>query len=293
MNNLILLNPETGEQIQPLAEVPAELEPEKAARIQSVFVPHDGDLQQVELIYTDLIAQPLSPQTAKEAGEMRKVIKAIKSRATKLHKSEKAYYLNAGRFVDALKNRFVTRIDLMEDRLEKIENYAYYEQQERVAKLRDTRLTEIMPYLETYPSGIEHMAEDVYQMTLEGAKVAYAARIERAKQEQEQREKEAEEARQALEKARELQKQLDAERAKARALEVVQQKAQQERAKAKQAQIEAEKERERLAKLPQLDRINAWVDSFVLPECFEDHVAVGMIENKFNAFKIWAKNQVY
>jgi hypothetical protein len=185
----------------------------------------------------------------------------------------------------------------MEERLEKIENYAYYQEQERVAKLRDARLTEIMPFLETYPSGIEHMAEDVYQMTLEGAKVAHAARMERAKQEQEQREKEAEDARQALEKARALEKELAAERAKARALEVEREKAQQERAKAeqaaKQAEIEAEKERERLAKLPQLDRINAWIDSFVLPECFEDHVAVGVIESRFESFKAWAKNQVY
>lgn len=98
------------------------------------------------------------------------------------------------------------------------------------------------------------------------------------KAQQENARKEAE--KQAAERAKveaELQSKKDAEL-----------KAQREKEQAEKARLESEK---KAAKAPRKEKLTRWVNSFELPK-FENDLLAMEIEQKFNAFKYWAKNQI-
>jgi colicin import membrane protein len=58
------------------------------------------------------------------------------------------------------------------------------------------------------------------------------------------------------------------------------------------AEKKAEAERIKAAKAPIKVKLNAWVDSFTLPDTDVDNATAHVIREKFNAFKAWAKTQV-
>ena len=164
MLNPIIVNPETGEQFHLIAELPKELEPDRAAKIQLSF--HNDAIAVEGLIY--ITAQILESKDAKEAGEVRKQIKSIKSRVTKHHKVEKEYYLRAGQFCDAIKKKLITQLESMDADLDLIENAELYAEQKRKAELRDARWGELSKYHTQYIPGIEDMEESAFQLVLQG-----------------------------------------------------------------------------------------------------------------------------
>ena len=62
--------------------------------------------------------------------------------------------------------------------------------------------------------------------------------------------------------------------------------------KRKAEEAERKKEAERLAKAPIKNQLNAWVNSFEIPETNVDNDVSKLIKEKFNAFKDWSLTQV-
>jgi hypothetical protein len=115
---------------------------------------------------------------------------------------------------------------------------------------------------------------------------------EREKQEKERLELEAKAAKEKaeadakLKAEREAREKLEAE---LKAKEEAERKAEQERL----AALEKErKESEKLAKAPIKKQLALWVDTFELPPFATEHETAKAIFDKFDAFKIWAKNKI-
>ena len=113
---------------------------------------------------------------------------------------------------------------------------------------------------------------------------------EKAKKEREEIEKKLEQQRkeqeEILRKEREKQAELEAQLEAKRKAEL---EAENKRIKEEQ---EKKKEAERLAKAPIKNQLNAWVNSFEIPETNVDNDVSKLIKEKFNAFKDWSLTQV-
>jgi hypothetical protein len=143
-----------------------------------------------------------------------------------------------------------------------------------------------------YDAAIQKQAEENARLKAEAEAKEKALAEEREKQE---KEKKAAEEKAAKEKA-EADAKLKAERearekleAELKAKEEAERKSEQERLA---AQEKERKEAEKLAKAPIKKQLALWVDTFELPPFATEHETAKAIFDKFDAFKIWAKNKI-
>lgn len=160
------------------------LEEVQVATIEQAFLPKIAERDGYAQIYEQIITKELTPELCTEARELR--LKLVKTRTgiAEIHKTQKAFYLAAGKFVDAWKNKETAPVEQMEKKLSEIEKYFENIEKERILKLETKRTEEISLYSEVVPGGLGTMDETVYQNYLTGIKVAYDARI-KAEQEAE------------------------------------------------------------------------------------------------------------
>lgn len=195
MSEIILVNTETGESLTPLVNpLDFNLEVEKAMIIESAFLPKRQELASLQVIYSDLVGVEITPELVSQAKEFLKVAKRVRTSTEKIHKAEKSYYWNAGKFVDSLKNKITTSVEEMEKGAEEVAFYFEKQEEKRRIALRDERGAELSKFTDNYPAGLDTMNEETYQMTLAGAKAL-----------KEQREKEAKEAAERAEAERKKQ----------------------------------------------------------------------------------------
>lgn len=113
---------------------------------------------------------------------------------------------------------------------------------------------------------------------------------EKAKKEREEAERklqqQREEQEEALRKEREKQAKLEAE------IEAKRKAEQEAENKRNAEEAERKKEAEKLAKAPIKNQLNAWVNSFEIPETSVDNDTSKLIKEKFNAFKDWSLSQI-
>lgn len=99
--------------------------------------------------YIDVMKLPITTETLPVFKELR--LKIVKNRTKGIehwHKINKAFFLNGGRFVDAIKNKEVTINEEMEAKLMEAEKF-FENQQKAIAKeLNDARLLKLAPYVE-------------------------------------------------------------------------------------------------------------------------------------------------
>lgn len=113
-------------------------------------------------------------------------------------------------------------------------------------------------------------------------KKAEQERIEQEKKMQAQREESDRKLREEQEKAAKIEKELrDKKEAEERAA-----------IEKRIADEKAQKESEKLAKAPIKEQLNAWVESFSIPQTQIDNETTKVIKEKFDAFKVWCTKQV-
>jgi colicin import membrane protein len=166
---------------------------------------------------------------------------------------------------------------------------------ERLNKLEQDRRFELAPYTQfiTDSPKLREMEEKEYQTlfnSLVDAKNSYEKKQEQIRVENERLKKEAEEKEKSrlaeLQIEKDKQAKLEAELKAKKDAEI---KAENERLQAeKTAKLEAEK----LAKAPVKNQLQKWVDSFGLPNKTVENNVSKDIEEKFEAFKKWAKTQI-
>jgi hypothetical protein len=153
------------------------LEESSVATIEQAFLPKIAERDGYAQIYEQLITKELTPELCSDARELR--LKLVKTRTgiADIHKTQKAFFLAAGKFVDAWKNKETLPVEQMEENLSKIERHFENIEKERIAKLEAERSEEISKYSEFVPSGLGAMNDQVYATYLKGCIVAYDARI--------------------------------------------------------------------------------------------------------------------
>lgn len=149
----------------------------QAQTIQQAFMPKITEREGYSVIYEQLITKELTPELCNDAADLRRKLVKVRTGIAEIHKTQKAYFLAAGRFVDAWKNKETAPIEQMEEKLTDIEKYFERIEAERIEKLEAERVEEIKQYSEVFPSGLGRMEEMVYKNYLTGLKVAHEARI--------------------------------------------------------------------------------------------------------------------
>jgi hypothetical protein len=248
------------------------LEENQAQTIESAFMPKIVERDALREVYNNLLTQEITPDLSREAKAVRLKLVKVRTGISEIHKTQKAFFLAAGRFVDAWKKKETLPVEQMEEKLTEIEEYYDRIEAAKVKKLQEERTAELRKYQDEtafIPNNLGELAEPVWQNYLLGVKTAYdqkaaaekaaaeaeAARVEaekaeqeRIRQENERLKKEAEEKEAALkaerEKAEAERKAREAKEAKEKAEREAKEKAERE---AHEAELRKErKERERV-----------------------------------------------
>jgi hypothetical protein len=153
------------------------LEDNQVQTIEQAFLPKIKERESLTEIYGQLITKELSEQTCKDAKEVRLKLVKVRTGIAEIHKTQKAYFLAAGRFVDAWKNKEVEPIEQMEAKLSEIEKYYENLERERLQKLESERLELTKQFTEFPAANLSLMASETFEAYLTGLKVAYESKI--------------------------------------------------------------------------------------------------------------------
>lgn len=306
------------------------LEPKEANQLTSGIDVIAAELKILKNAYVDVIELEINTENLPIFKDLRKNFTKNRTSREKLRKAKKSYFLNGGRFVDAIFKNIDAECELMESKLLEAEKYFENLEKQKAKDLNDARIERIRPFVDDV-TGLDFapMNDEDFDDYLLGKKTRFenaqkeaeaeALRIENERLAEIERQKaiEAENTKLRAE-AEAKEKELAIERAKAKAeadrIEAennAKLKAEKE-AKAKieaelqakkDAEIKAEnqrlakleaerKEAEKLAKAPIKNQLVVWVNSFELPECNVENSTSKEIIEKFEAFKKWSINQI-
>lgn len=170
--------------------------------IESAFMPKIVERDGLKQVYEELITKEITPELCREAKTVRLKLVKVRTGIADIHKTQKAFFLAAGRFVDAWKNKETLPVTQMEENLQAIEEHYDRIEADRIAKLQEERAAELRKYQDEtafIPGNLGELTEQVWANYLLGVKTAYeqkiaaekaaaeaeAARIEAEKAEQE------------------------------------------------------------------------------------------------------------
>ena len=200
----------------------------------------------------------------KMAREGRLFLKQKRVEVEKTRKQLKESALREGQTIDAIARILTNLIEPIEENLEQKEKYREIQEATRKAELKMIRESELQPYLEFVPFGLQlgEMSEDDFNKTITGARIQLKAKIEaeqkaeadriakeKAEEEERERMRIENEKLKAEREARE--KELEKERArvaKEKAIADAKLKAEREAREKLEAEIKAKQEAEARAK---------------------------------------------
>jgi hypothetical protein len=145
--------------------------------------------------YEQVIKMEVTEENIKIFGDLRKQVKHNRTKGFEnWHKTQKAFFLAGGRFVDAIKNKEIAVNFYMEERLEEAEKFFENQEKERKEAQRLQRYEELSKYTENagmYP--LADISEEAFQELLKGARLSYeqaeAEKAEQARRAREEAEK--------------------------------------------------------------------------------------------------------
>ena len=267
----------------------------EALTIEQAFLPKVNEAGILINIYEGIIAKELTPELVVEAKELRLKLVKVRTGLTEVHKSQKNYFLCAGRFVDAWKNKLTLPVEQMEEKLQAIEQHFFNIEKQRLAELEQSRLALITPYMEsTFGMDFKTMPQDVFDAYLESKKQAHQAAILAAEEQRAQELKIAQEKANLQKIAAEKAAALEKENKKLAAANLVAKKA--------AAKLEEENQQLKAQSMARMEMeamstptsVKDWIDSFELPT--PPNIAkdekIFLIINKFESFKLWAQKQI-
>lgn len=156
------------------------IEKKKATSIESSFLPKKIETDGFLEVYNSILTLDIEDsETSKKARELRLKLVKVRTGISEIHKTEKAFFLASGKYVDALKNKLTAPVEQMEEKLSEIEKYQENKEKERKAKLKEERLSLLFPYeVDVTFVDIENMGDDQFDNFLNVNKAAYEAKIE-------------------------------------------------------------------------------------------------------------------
>tara|TARA_R110001632_G_C11251230_1_gene408837 strand:- start:32 stop:940 length:909 start_codon:yes stop_codon:yes gene_type:complete len=302
MKNLIVFDPEIF-----------GLEESTAKGIKQQFQPMLNKMVEFEEEFNEVLKLDIeNPTTAKVAKELRLKYVKVRTGTASIHKKQKAFYLSGGKFVDGWKNAQLFASQGKEEKLSELENYIKNLEIERKLNLQAERSEAISEYNQTGNIlNLSEMSEEAFVDYKNTLKLGFEAKIEAEKKEALKVEKEKAEAEELKVKEAEERKEIEAEnlrlKKEAEKKEVENKKLEKALREKKEAEdqerkkIEANKKAEAEAlriknQAPDKDKLIEWVNGFSINEINISDKDIQekkeLINQKFNAFKKWALNQI-
>lgn len=251
------------------------LEESKAKQIADQFKPMLDKMVELEKEFNEVAKLEPSKEASAKAKELRLKYVKVRTGTAEIHKQQKSFYLQAGRYVDGWKNAQLFASQGIEEKLQEIETHFDRIEAARVEALRVERWTKLSKYIEIEPIGLGTMESLVFDNLLSGTKAAYEARVEAERKADEERiakEKADSEERERIrlenerlkKEAEAREKQIQQEREKAEAeRKAIEEKARIEREEAERklseerAKVEAERKAKEDAERREREKIEA------------------------------------
>lgn len=153
------------------------LEEKKVSSIEASFLPKKVEADGFVQVYEQILTKEINKDTCKEARELRLKLVKVRTGISDVHKTEKAFYLASGKYVDALKNKLTLPITQMEEKLTEIEKYFENQEKERLQKLRSERESKLGQFgTDTTFIALDLMTDDQFQDLFEKEKLAFDTR---------------------------------------------------------------------------------------------------------------------
>lgn len=142
------------------------LSTEKAQNISMRFSPKELEFNVLVQRYNTILTMDLD-EALNDALSLKKDYLAIEKSINEIHKAEKDFYLNGGRFVDAQKNRFIVHITEHKKKLDEIIKYKELQKKAELKAIADARHLELNKYMsDSSHIDVSSMSEEVYQAFL-------------------------------------------------------------------------------------------------------------------------------
>ena len=107
------------------------------------------ELEVLKSAYIDVIQLEITPENLSTFKDLRKNFTKNRTSAEKLRKAKKSYFLNGGRFVDAIFKNIDAERELMESKLLEAEKFFENQEKEKARLLNFERIEKIRPYVES------------------------------------------------------------------------------------------------------------------------------------------------
>ena len=162
------------------------IEESKAKQIQEQFQPMLDKMVNLEKQANEVFKLPIETASAK-AKEVRLQYVKVRTGTAEIHKEQKAFYLQAGRFVDGWKNAQLFASQGIEKRLLEIERHDEIQEQKRIVEFQNARANQLLRFeVEVIPENLGSMSNEVWCNFILGIETNYNSRKEaEAKAEQE------------------------------------------------------------------------------------------------------------
>ena len=158
------------------------LEESQAATVESAFMPKIVERDGLKPIYEQLLTQEITPALCLDAKVLRLKLVKVRTGISEIHKTQKAFFLAAGRYVDAWKTKETLPVEQMEENLEAIEKHFERIEAEKIKRLQIDRTLEMIKYEASFiPENIGTLTDDVWDNFLLGIKSAFEHKIEAEK----------------------------------------------------------------------------------------------------------------
>lgn len=166
-----------------------KLEVAKASSIMSAFNEKVTERDILLANSVTILSKEITPELSKEARELRLKLVPIRTGIDKIHKVEKDFYLQAGKFVDAIKNKLQQPIIQREEQLKSIEEHYDRLEKERLENLQRERADLLRPYSDKADElDLVSMDQEVFEAFLSARKATFEAEQKRLAEEEKQRE---------------------------------------------------------------------------------------------------------
>jgi len=155
------------------------IEPVKAKEMLSGLSVIMEEREALKLSYIDVIKLPITEENVSIFKDLRIKVRDNRTKGIEpWHKTNKAFYLAGGRFVDAIKNKEVLENEQMEEKLLEGEKFFENQEKERLSLLKTEREAFLRPFVEVIPNGLEDLDQDVFDSFLETKKKSHLEKLE-------------------------------------------------------------------------------------------------------------------
>jgi len=138
---------------------------ETAKGIQQQFQPMLDKMVELENEFNAIMSFPIEAEgQAEKAKKLRAKYVKVRTGTAEIHKTQKAFYLNGGRFIDGWKNAQIFASQNKEQKLEEIEKWAENKEKERLERINNERAEALKPFVEDVSLlNLASMEEDVWK----------------------------------------------------------------------------------------------------------------------------------